>query len=426
MPSIVERLKNSWSAFFNRNPLQSPDGQGFYYRPDKLRLYFGNEKTIIASIYNRIAVDVAAVDIEHVVVDEENRYVDTLDTPLNDRLTISANLDQDARTFIQDAVTSMLDEGYIAIVPIDTSRSFKEYSSFNIYSMRVAQILQWFPNDIRVRVYNDRTGNKEEFNIPKRAAVILQNPFYNIMNEPNSTLKRLSRKLTLLDVVDEQSASGKLDLIVQLPYSLKTDLQRQQAKQRKKEIEMQLAGSKYGIAYIDATEKVTQLNRPVENTLLAQVEYLTKLLYSQIGLTEEIMNGTAKEETMVNYYNRVIEPILSAITLEMTRKWLTTNAYTRGERVKYYRDPFKLITLDKIAEIGEKGVHNEFLTPNDVRSIIGMKPSKDPSSDEIRNRDLYQEDQPQIQNGGSAIDEINSLTEYESQLNQMQEELNRV
>ena len=429
MPTIVERLKSSWNAFFNnKDPSQSPDGQGFYYRPDRIRMFFSNEKTIISSIYNRIAVDVADVDIEHVRVDQNKRYVETINGALNDRLTISANIDQDSRTFIQDTVTSLLDEGYIAIVPIDTSENFRTHSSFEIYSMRVGQIIQWFPNDIRVRVYNDRTGNKEEFDIPKRATVILQNPFYNVMNESNSTLKRLSRKLTLLDVVDEQSASGKLDLIIQLPFSIKTELQRQQASQRKKDIEMQLAGSKYGIAYIDATEKVTQLNRPVENTLQAQVEYLTKLLYSELGLTEEVMNGSADEKTMVNYYNRVVSPILSVITKEMTRKWLTTNAITKGERVEFFRNPFKLITLDKVAEIGEKFVHNEVMSPNEVRGIVGLKPSDDPSSDEIRNRDLYPgQEQLGIQNGGnSAVDQINYLTDYEDQLNKMQEELNNV
>lgn len=429
MPTIVERLKSSWNAFFNvKDPLRSPEGQGFYYRPDRLRLYFGNEKTIISSIYNRIAVDVAAVDIQHVRVDNKKQYLETINSALNDRLTVSANIDQDARTFIQDAVMSMLDEGCIAIVPIDTSENFNTHNSFDIYSMRVGQIIQWYPSDIRVRVYNDATGNKEEFVIPKRAAVILQNPFYNVMNEPNSTLKRLSRKLTLLDVVDEQSASGKLDLIIQLPFSIKTDLQRAQASQRKKDIEMQLAGSKYGIAYIDAAEKVTQLNRPIENTLQSQVEYLTKFLYSQLGLTEEIMNGTADEKTMVNYYNRVIEPILSVITLEMTRKWLTTTAITKGEVIKFFRNPFKLITLDKIAEIGEKFVHNEIMSPNEVRGIMSLKPSGDPSSDEIRNRDLYQEgEDPGNQNGGnSTVDQINALTDYESQLNSMQEELRNV
>ena len=428
MPTIVERLKNSWNAFFNnKDPSRSPDGQGYYYRPDRIRLFVGNEKSIIASIYNRIAVDVASVDIEHVRVDKNKRYVETIKSPLNERLTLSANLDQDARTFIQDVVISMLDEGYIAIVPIDTSENFNTNSSFDIYSMRVAQIIQWFPQDIRVRVYNDRTGNKEEFNIPKKAAVILQNPFYQTMNEPNSTLKRLSRKLVLLDVVDEQSASGKLDLIVQLPFSINTELQRAKAKERKKDIEMQLAGSKYGIAYIDAAEKITQLNRPVENTLLTQVEYLTKLLYSQLGITEEVLNGSANEETMVNYYNRIIEPILSVITLEMTRKWLTTTAIAQGQKIKFFKDPFKLITLDKIAEIGEKGVHNEFLSPNDVRSIIGMRPSDDPASNEIRNRDLYQEGQPENQNGSSSVvNQINALSQYESELDALQEELNNV
>lgn len=422
MPTIVERLRNSWNAFFNaKDPSKlSPEGQVSYYRPDRIRLYAGNERTIIASIYNRIAVDVAAVDMQHVRLDEDKQYIETVNDELNKRLTISANIDQDARSFIEDAVTTLLDEGVIAIVPIDTSVDYRKNSTFDIYSMRVAQIIAWYPNDIRVRVYNDRTGQKEELDYPKKAVCILQNPFYQIMNEPNSTLRRLSRKLTLLDVVDEQSASGKLDLIVQMPFVVKTDTQRAEAKRRKKDIEMQLAGSKYGIAYIDAAEKVTQLNRPVENTLLNQVEYLTKLLYSQIGITEEIMNGTANEETMVNYYNRVIEPILSLITLEMTRKWLTTTAITKGEVIKFFRNPFKLITLGNIAEIGEKFIHNEIMSPNEVRSIVGMRPSKDPTSDEIRNRDLY----PSDPNQDGAEDPSASLTELDKLDSSLDEILN--
>lgn len=432
MPTIVERFKSSWNAFFNnKDPsILSPEGQSSYYRPDRIRLFISNERSIVSSIYNRIAVDVAAVDIQHVRVDENKQYIETINDELNKRLTISANIDQDARTFIQDAVISLLDEGYIALVPIDTSENFRSSSSFDIYSMRVGQIIQWYPSDIRVRVYNDRTGLKEEINYPKRSVVILQNPFYQIMNEPNSTLKRLSRKLTLLDVVDEQSASGKLDLIIQLPFVLNSDTKKAQAKQRRKDIEVQLAGSKYGIAYIDAAEKITQLNRPVENTLLNQVEYLTKLLYSQIGITEEIMNGTADEKTMVNYYNRVVEPILSVITMEMTRKWLTTTAISQGQIVKYFRNPFKLITLDKIAEIGEKFIHNEIMSPNEVRAIVGMKPSADPTSDEIRNRDLYADGatSPEMMapEQVSPEEELRNIEAYEQDLDKLLEELNNV
>lgn len=401
MPTLIERFKNSWSAFFNNKdpspPLSSP---GYYYRPDRIRLIGGTERTIISSIYNKIAVDVASVDIEHVRVNDDNQYLETLNTSLNTCLTTSANIDQTGRALIQDTVMSMFDEGCVAIVPTSASENPKTNSSYDIYSMRVCKIVQWYPDSIKVKLYNENTGQKEDVIFPKKCCAIIENPFYSVMNEPNSTLKRLGRKLMLLDKIDEGSASGKLDLIIQLPYTVSTDLKRERAKSRQKEVEMQLVGSKYGIAYIDATEKITQLNRPVENNLLSQIEYLTKLAFSQLGLTEEIMNGTAPENVMINYQNRVIEPILSAICDEMKRKWLTTTAISQGQTIRYFRNLLRLTSMTNIAEIAEKLIHNEVASPNEVRGLIGFKPSGNPDSDEIRNRDLYKEGPPdgQIQN----------------------------
>lgn len=389
MPSIVERFKNSWNAFFNNRDPSPPREQGFYYRPDRIRLTGGNERTIITSILTRIAIDVASVDIEHARVDDDDHYIETIPSKLNDCLTLSANLDQTGRDLIQDAVMSMLDEGYVAIVPTSATDNPITSNSYDITSMRVAKIVQWYPSSIQVRLYNEKTGMKEDKTYPKKMCAILENPFYSIMNEPNSTLKRLVRKLTLLDVVDENSASGKLDLIIQLPYTVSTEVKRERANSRRKDIEMQLVGSKYGIAYIDSTEKVTQLNRPVENNLLAQIESLFKILYSQLGITEEVLNGTANEETMINYYNRTIEPILSKLCDEMKRKWLTTTAISQGQTIKFFRDPFKLVSINSIAEIGEKLIHNEIASPNEIRGMMGLKPSDNPDSDEIRNRDLY-------------------------------------
>ena len=437
MPTLVDRFKNSWNAFFNnRDPSPPPGGQGYYYRPDRIRLSFGNEKTIITSILNRIAVDVAAVDIEHVKLNADEQYLETIQSSLNTCLTTSANIDQTGRAFIQDAVMSMFDEGYVALIPTSASENPKTNSSYDIYSLRVAKIVQWYPESIQVRVYNDREGKKEDLILPKRMCAIIENPFYSVMNEPNSTLKRLNRKLTLLDAVDESSASGKLDLIIQLPYTVSTEVKRNRADARRKDIEMQLVGSKYGIAYIDATEKVTQLNRPIENNLLTQVESLTKQLYSQLGITEEIMNGTAKEEVMINYYNRTVEPILSALCIEMKRKWLTTTALSQGQSIKFFRDPFKLVSINSIAEIGEKLVHNEIASPNEVRGMMGLKPSGNPDSNEIRNRDLYKEEipgqEPQVEEmseeqlDSMSAEEIRSLLseldDYESQLDELEKE----
>ena len=393
MPSLLDRFKNSWNAFFNnKDPsnFYNWKGESSYYRPDRVRLYPGNERSIVNAIYTRIAMDVAAVDIEHVRVDEEGRYQETIPSELNRCLSLTSNLDQTSRSFIQDAVMSMFDEGCVALVPIDTSEDPRKTFSFDIYSMRTGKITQWYPQDVQVNVYNERTGKREDIILPKSAVAIVENPLYSIMNQPNSTLKRLIRKLTLLDIVDENSSSGKLDLIIQLPYVIKTDARRQQAEIRRKDIEMQLAGSKYGIAYTDGTERITQLNRPVENNLMSQIESLIKLLYSQLGMTEEVMNGTANESTMLNYYNRTIEPILSAFCLEMKRKWLTKTAITQGQSIEFFRDPFKLVTLRSIAQIGEVFTRNAIMSPNEVRGKLGLKPSDNPDADLLKNRNLYE------------------------------------
>ena len=400
MPTLVERFKSSWNAFFNnKDPSYYPvQGPSYSYRPDRLRLQPGNERTIITAILNRIALDVSSVDIEHVKTDGDNQYLETIDDGLNKCLTLSANLDQTGRAFIQDLVMSMLDEGCIAVVPTDTSVNPKTNSSFDIYSMRTAKILEWFPENVRVRVYNERTGQKEDMVLPKKMVAIIENPLYAVMNEPNSTLRRLIKKLTILDVVDEQTGSGKLDIIIQMPYTIKTEAKKMEAEKRRKDIELQLAGSKYGIAYADASEKITQINRPLENNLMSQIEYLIKLLYSQLGMTEEVMNGTATEETMLNYYNRTIEPILAAITGEMKRKWLTTTAISQGQSIKYFEDPFKLVTVNSIADIGERFTRNAIMSPNEIRAILGIKPTGNPDSDEVRNRNLYDDGEVPVKN----------------------------
>lgn len=403
MPSIVERFKSSWNAFFNnKDPSYYPvEGPSYSYRPDRIRLQPGNERTIVTSILNRIALDVSSIDIEHARTDGDNQYLETIDDGLNKCLTLSANLDQTGRAFIQDLVMSMLDEGCVAAVPTSTSVNPKINSSYDIYSMRVGKILEWFPENVRVRVYNEKTGQKEDLVLPKKMVAIIENPLYAVMNEPNSTLRRLIRKLTLLDVIDEKSGSDKIDLIIQMPYTIKTETKRIEAEKRRKDIEAQLVGSKYGIAYADAAEKITQLNRPVENNLMGQIEYLIKLLYSQLGMTEEVMNGTAKEETMINYYNRTVEPILAAICTEMKRKWLTSTAITQGQSIKYFKDPFKLVTVNSIAEIGERFTRNAIMSPNEIRAILGIKPTGNPDSDEVRNRNLYDDGvvPAEIQNG---------------------------
>lgn len=387
--SISSKLKHAWNAFFNKDPTYYHDiGSGYSYRPDRPRLTRGNEKTIVNSVYNRIALDVAAVDIMHVRLDENNRYLETINSGLNNCLTLEANIDQSGRDFIHDVVMSMLDEGCVAIVPVDTNVKPMESGSFDILTMRTGKILEWYPRHVKVRVYNEKTGLKEDIVVSKRTVAIIHNPLYAVINEPNSTMQRLIRKLNLLDAVDEQSSSGKLDLIIQLPYVIKTEARRKQAENRRKDIEQQLEGSKYGIAYTDGTERITQLNRPVENTLMSQVEYLTSMLYSQLGITQAIMDGTADEKTMLNYYNRTIEPFLSAIADGMKRTFLTKTARSQRQSVEFFRDPFKLVPVSQISEIADKFTRNEIMSSNEIRQIIGMKPSSDPKADELRNKNL--------------------------------------
>lgn len=393
MPSVIERFKHAWNAFLDRDtyrPYPRDIGGGYSYSPFRPRLSRGHERSIVSAVYNRIAIDCAAIDIKHVRIDINGRYLGDISSRLNDCLTISANIDQTSRAFIQDAVMSLLDEGSIAIVPVDTDVNPKYNSSYEIYTMRVGKVVQWFPEDVRVNLYDQRTAQHSEVVLPKSCVAIVENPFYAVMNEPNSTLQRLIRKLNILDAIDEQSGSGKLDLIVQLPYVTKTEARRQQAEQRRKDIEVQLSGSKYGIAYIDAAEKVTQLNRGVENNLMSQIEYLTSMLYSQLGITEEVMKGTADEATMLNYYNRTIEPIMSAIADEMKRKFLTKTARTQLQSIEFFRDPFRLVPVGQIAQIADTFTRNEIMTSNEIRAVVGMKPSDDPKADELRNKNLNQ------------------------------------
>ena len=388
--SFSSRLKKAWNAFRNRDPTFNYLGAGYSYRPDRPRLTRGNERSIVTSVYNRIALDVSSMTIQHIRLDNNGRFVEAIDSDLNSCLTLESNIDQTSRAFIQDVVMSMLDEGCVAIVPIDTDVDPNSTDSYKIYSMRTGKILDWYPSSVRVRVYNDRTGNKEDIVVQKSKVAIVENPLYAVINEPNSTMQRLMRKLSLLDVTDEQTASGKLDLIIQLPYVIKTEARRQQAELRRKDIEMQLAGSKYGIAYTDGTERITQLNRSVENNLMKQVEYLTNLLYSQLGITQTILDGTADEQTMLNYYSRTIEPIISAIVDEMKRKFLTKTARTQLQSIAFFRDPFKLVPVNSIAEIADKFTRNEIMTSNEIRQIIGMKPSTDPKADKLINSNISQ------------------------------------
>lgn len=388
--SLGTRLRGAWNAFMNKDPTTQIDyyGSGSYYRPDRVRFTRGNEKSIVTSVYNRIAMDAASINIRHVKLDKEGRFLEEIDSELNNCLSVEANIDQTGRSLIQDAVMSLFDEGCIAICPIDTDDNPADGmpGSFDILSMRVGQITEWFPQHVRVNVYNEITGKKEEVKLPKTAVAIVENPLFAIINEPNSTMQRLIRKLSLLDVVDEQSSSGKLDLIIQLPYIIKTEARRNQAEERRQLIESQLSGSKYGIAYTDGTERITQLNRPVENNLLAQVEYLTNLLFSQLGITQEILNGTADEKAMLNYYTRTIVPILSAITEEMKRKFLTKSARTRGQSIEFFRDPFRLVPLTELAEVADKLTRAEAITSNEIRQkLLGMKPVSDPKADQLIN-----------------------------------------
>lgn len=385
------RLKHAFNAFMNRDPTygQGSIGPGYSMRPDRSRLTRGNERSIVTSIYNRIAIDVAAININHCRVDENQRIVENIDSTLNTCLNLEANIDQTGRAFMQDVVMSLLDEGCVAIVPVETTIDPSISSSYDILSMRTGKILEWKPKHIRVRVYNEQTGQREDITVPKKNVAIIENPLYAVMNEPNSTMQRLIRKLNLLDAVDEQSGSGKLDMIIQLPYVIKTEARRKQADKRIKDIEDQLKGP-YGIAYTDGTEKIVQLNRPIENNLMKQIEYLTNMLYSQLGITQTVLDGTADEQTMLNYYSRTIEPIISAIVDEMKRKFLTKTARTQMQTIKFFRDPFRLVPVGNIAEIADKFTRNEILTSNEIRQIIGMKPSDDPKADQLINSNLNQ------------------------------------
>lgn len=386
------RLRHAWNAFFNKDPTRSwrEVGSGSVSRPDRMRFTRGNERSIVTSVYNRIGIDAASMELLHVRLDDNGRYLEEIDSGLDKCLRLEANADQTGRAFIQDIVMSMLDEGCVAILPTDTDDNPEVGidGSFDIDEMRTAKIVEWYPRHVKIQAYNENTGKKEEITISKSAVAIVENPLYAVMNEPNSTLQRLIRKLNLLDIVDEQNSSGKLDLIIQLPYVIKTEARRTQAENRRKDIENQLSGSKYGIAYTDGTEHITQLNRPVENNLMSQIEYLTSMLYSQLGITQGILDGTADDKTMLNYYSRTIEPILSAIADEMKRKFLTKTARSQKQSIEFFRDPFKLVPVSEIAEIADKMTRNEIMTSNEIRQVIGMKPSKDPNADVLRNKNL--------------------------------------
>lgn len=390
--SLGSRLRHAWNAFFNKDPTNYRDdiGRGYSYRPDRMRFTRGNERSIVTSVYNRISLDAASIDILHVRLDENGRYIGQIDSGLNNCLTLEANMDQTSRAFIQDVVMSMLDEGCVAIVPTDTDDNPNEGvpGSFDVLSMRTGKIIEWYPQKVKVQAYNERSGRKEDILLSKRAVSIVENPLYAVINESNSTMQRLIRKLNLLDIMDEQNSSGKLDLIIQLPYIIKTEARRAQAENRRKDIENQLMGSKYGIAYTDGTEHITQLNRPVENNLMSQIEYLTSMLYSQLGITQGVLDGTADDKTMTNYFNRTIEPIVSAIVDEMKRKFLTQTARSQRQSIEFFRDPFRLVPVSEIAEIADKFTRNEVLTSNEIRQIVGMMPSSDPRADELRNKNL--------------------------------------
>lgn len=406
--SFSSRLKHAWNAFTGNVQMNYRDlGMSYSYRADRPRLTRGNERSIVTSVYNRIALDVAALNFQHIRLDENGRFLSVIEDGLNNCLTLEANIDQTARSFIQDVVISMFDEGSVAIVPVDTTTDPNVSGSYDIQTMRVGQILDWYPQYIRVRLYNEQTGKKEDIVVPKSATAIIENPLYAVINEPNSTMQRLIRKLNLLDVIDEQSGSGKLDLIIQLPYVIKTEARRQQAENRRKDIENQLSGTKYGIAYTDGTERITQLNRSVNNNLMSQIEYLTSMLYSQLGITQSILDGTADEKTMLNYNNRTIEPIASAIVGEMKRKFLTKTARSQLQSISFFRDPFKLVPVNEIAEIADKFTRNEIMTSNEIRQVIGMKPSDDSRADELRNKNLSAPSEDKVPNSEVQLNDEN-------------------
>lgn len=424
--SLRSRLKNAWNVFLNRDPTSRHSSYAYVTtaRPDRRRFTRGNERTIITSIFDRIAVDAASIELKHVRVDDEDRYLKTIPSGLNNCLTLEANIDQTGRLFRQDIVMTMLDKGCAAVLPVETSVSPRLTESYVIKTMRVGRVTEWFPRKVRVEAYNDLTGKREEVLVPKSSVAIIENPFYAVMNEPNSTMQRLVRKLNLLDRVDENSNSGKLDMIIQLPYVIKSDIRKKQAEERRQQIEDQLTNTKYGIAYTDGTERIVQLNRSIENNLMSQIEYLTSMLYSQLGITKEILDGTANEQTMINYHNRLIEPILSAIADEIKRKFLTKTAISQGQSINFYKDPFKLATLNQISEVSDKMTRNEIMTSNEIRQKIGMKPSDDPNADQLRNKNLNQQADPQMpqdspedgygnQNGFSMEDVLSdSLSNY--------------
>ena len=405
--TIGSRFKNAWNAFFNRDPTPIFDNSGnsSSYRPDRYRPTRGNERSIITAINNRIAIDVAAIPIRHIKLDEDGGYLNTIESGLNNCLNLEANIDQTGRAFLQDVVLSMLDEGCVALVPTVTNVNPDYTDSYDIYEIRTGKITEWYPKQVKVEVYNDNSGRKQQILRPKRKVAIIENPMYSVMNEPNSTMQRLIRKLKLLDAVDEQSSSGKLDLIIQLPYVVKTETRRQQAENRRKEIEEQLTGSKYGIAYTDGTERITQLNRAVENNLLKQVEYLTSMLFSQLGITQTILDGTADEKTILNYRNRIIEPILSAIVDAMKVRFITKTARTQGQSISFFMEPFKLVPVSEIAEIADKFTRNEIMTSNEIRQIVGMKPSRAPQADELRNKNLNRSDE-----GTPKVEQLDGIT----------------
>lgn len=387
------RLKHAWNAFFNKDPTHIKNNNlsiGYNYRPDRIRYSRGKEKTIIASIFNRISLDASNIVIEHVMTDKDERFLNKIDSNFNKCLNLSANLDQTGRAFRQDIIESMLDEGVVAIVPTDTTLDPKITKSYDILKMRTAKILEWYPSKVKLRLYDEREGVKKDIILPKDCVAIIENPFYSVMNENNSTLQRLIRKMNILDAIDEQQGSTKLNMIIQLPYTTRSESRSNQAKKRRDEIEDQLLNSKYGIAYADGTEKIVQLNRSLDNNLMSQIEYLTKLLYSQLGLTEDIMNGTASESVMTNYYSRTIEPIVSAIVDEMKRKFITKTARTQGQSIMYFRDPFQLTPLSQIAELVDKMTRNEIMSSNEIRQKIGLNPSNDPKADELRNSNISQ------------------------------------
>lgn len=400
---FVDRLQHGWNAFMGRDPTIRYHHSGASYgtRPDRVRFSRGNERSIVTAVYNRIALDVSALNIYHCRLDKDGRFVETIDSGLNNCLNLEANIDQTGRALLHDTVVSMFDEGHVAIVPTDTTFDPTTTGSYDIQKMRTGKVVEWYPEHVRVRLYNEKTGQKEEVTLPKSMVAIIENPLYAVINEPSSTMQRLIRKLNLLDSIDEQSGSGKLDLIIQLPYVIKSEARRKQAEDRRKDIENQLAGSKFGIAYTDGTERITQLNRPVENNLMKQIEYLTSMLYSQLGITQSILDGSADEKTMLNYYSRTIEPIVSAIVDEMKRKFLTKTARSQGQSIRFFRSPFKLVPVSELAEIADKMTRNEIMTSNEIRQEIGLKPSKDPKADQLVNSNLNHPEEGKTPTGNS-------------------------